>query len=152
MPIKPCAEKTVLDTVTSYIDFLPVVFSVLNSKLSGQLCKTSCCTGCGGNQIRFYIVFQRQNLDFCICFITGCILEAQSFCESEGHMSSEAEKARGTLTDHSRRWRAERVSSKVRDETRISTLITFIQHSHGTQRRKGLQTGNEVEPSLFAMI
>lgn len=83
MPIKPCAEKTVLDTITSYIDFLPIVFSVLllsqeNSKLSGELCKTSHCTGRGGNQIRFYIVFQRQNLDFCICFIIGCILEAKS--------------------------------------------------------------------------
>ena len=51
-----------------------------------------------------------------------------------------------------------KISSEIRDKTRMSTLTTFIQHSfgclsHSNQRRKtkGTQIGKEeVKPSLFA--
>ena len=51
-----------------------------------------------------------------------------------------------------------KISSEIRDKTRMSTLPTFIQHSfgclsHSNQRRKtkGTQIGKEeVKPSLFA--
>ena len=52
--------------------------------------------------------------------------------------------------------KTETILSEIRKKTRVSTLITVIQHSFGSpsygnqrRKRKEIQIGKEVKPSLF---